>query len=168
MDPNVTIRKATNNDAEQLIQHTKIVLQESSQFLGTSPEEYNPTIEEELAWISSRELILVAEVNGSIIGVLDFRLSKSKKFKHKGMFGMSIQESHTNKGIGGALINELLQWAKEAGSIEKISLEVFSNNERAIHLYTKLGFTIEGRLAKNAKLGPDHYVDDIIMSMFIS
>lgn len=170
MTRSLSIRKALEADAEQIILHTQKVLEESSYFLGTSLEEFHPTVEEEKAWIQSHNqhgLLLVAEDNGSIVGILNFRLSTSKKFSHKGYFGMSIQEAYTNKGIGSSLIKSLIDWAKEDNRVEKISLEVFSNNERAIHLYSKLGFIEEGRLVKNAKLGPNEYVDDIIMSMFV-
>jgi RimJ/RimL family protein N-acetyltransferase len=170
MEHNLIIRKAQESDAEQLILHTQKVLEESSHFLGTSIEEFHPTIEEQKTWILSHNqhgLLLVVEDNGSIVGILNFRLSTSKKFSHKGFFGMSIQDSYTNKGIGSALIKSLIEWAKEDTRVEKISLEVFSNNERAIHLYSKLGFKEEGRLVKNAKLGPNQYVDDIIMSMLV-
>jgi RimJ/RimL family protein N-acetyltransferase len=170
MKSNVIIRKALENDAEQLIIHTKKVLEESSHFLGSSLDEFHPTIEEEKDWILShneRGLLLVAEVDGNIIGLLSFRMSTSKKFSHKGLFGMSIQEAYTNQGIGRRLITTLLEWAREDGRVEKITLEVFSNNGRAIHLYSKLGFKEEGRMVRNAKIGPNEYVDDIIMSIFL-
>jgi RimJ/RimL family protein N-acetyltransferase len=170
MEQNFIIRSAVGSDAEQIILHIKKVLEESNQFLGTSPGEFKPTVEEEKDWIHShkqRGLLLVAEVDGKIIGILNFRLSSSIKFAHQGMFGMSIQESYANLGIGRSLITTLLEWAKEDRRVEKISLEVFSNNDRAIHLYTKMGFTVEGRRVKNAKLGPNEYVDDILMSIFV-
>jgi RimJ/RimL family protein N-acetyltransferase len=171
MTNSLIIRKAHEADAEQIILHTIKVLEESSHFLGSSLEEFHPTIEEEKAWINIHNqsgLLLVAEDHGTIIGILNFRLSSSKKFSHKGSFGMSIQEAYTNKGIGASLIKSLIEWAKDDNRVEKISLEVFSNNERAIHLYSKLGFKEEGRLVRNAKLGPNEYVDDIIMSMFVN
>ncbi|MFD2443849.1 GNAT family N-acetyltransferase [Bacillus sp. CGMCC 1.16607] len=170
MDQNIIIRKAIESDAEQLIQHMRIVLKENSHFLGTSLEDYHPTLEEEMTWINTHNqngLVLVAEVNITIIGFLYFRLSTSKKFSHKGIFGMTIQELYTNKGIGSALIKQMLEWAEKNKRVEKITLEVFSNNERAIHLYKKHGFIEEGRLVKNAKLGPNEYVDDILMSRFV-
>jgi RimJ/RimL family protein N-acetyltransferase len=170
MTNSLIIRKAQESDAEQIILHKRKVLDESSHFLGSSLEEFEPTIQEEQALIhlhNQNGLLLVAEDNQSIIGLLNFRLSTSKKFSHKGFFGMSIQEAYTNKGIGTTLITSLIDWAKAESRVEKLSLEVFSNNERAIHLYSKLGFIEEGRLVKNAKLGPNEYVDDIIMSMFV-
>lgn len=170
MDQNVIIRKAIESDAEQIINHTKMVLEENSNFFATSLEEFQTTVDEEKDWIKFQDeqgLLLVAEVNKTIIGILSFRLSPRKKFCHQGLFGMSIQESFTNRGIGSSLITRLLEWAKEDNRVEKISLEVFFNNERAIHLYTKLGFTEEGRRVKQAKIGPNEYVDDIWMSKFI-
>lgn len=170
MSNNFTIRRAIEDDADQIIMHTKIVLTENPHVMGTTFEEFNTTTEEEKDWINSHNkqgLLLVAEVDGNIIGILSFRISPRKKFSHQGLFGMSIQEKFTNKGIGRSLIKELLEWAKDDNRVEKISLEVFSNNERAIHLYKKFGFTEEGRRKKQAKLGSNEYVDDILMCKFI-
>lgn len=164
------IRRATENDAEQIILHTKKVLEENSNVMGTTIGEFDLTIDEEKAWITfhfTQGLLLVAEVNETIIGMLSFRLSPRKRFNHQGMFGMSIQEQFTNKGIGSSLIKTMLKWALDDARVEKISLEVFSNNERAIHLYKKLGFTEEGRRKRQVKLGSNEYLDDILMSKFV-
>ncbi|MBP3950222.1 GNAT family N-acetyltransferase [Bacillus suaedae] len=165
-----TIRNATEQDAENIIIHMKKVLTENPDYLGTTLDEFTPTVEEEREWIrkhSEQGLMLVAESNHVIIGMLQFRLSQSKRFCHKGSLGITVQEAYTNHGVGSALLKTLIVWAKKEERIEKITLEVFSNNERAIGLYSKLGFVEEGRMKKNAKLGPDHYVDDIIMSLFL-
>ncbi|MHC0035396.1 GNAT family N-acetyltransferase [Pseudoneobacillus sp. C159] len=170
MNNQYIIRKAVEEDAEQLIQHFKKVLTENPNFFATTLEEYDLTVTEEVEFIRTMEsqgLLIVAEVDGKIIGMLNFRLSPRKRFAHQGMFGMSLQEAYTNMGIGSALINRLLDWAKDDPRVEKVSLEVFSNNERAIHVYSKLGFVEEGRRVKAAKLGPNEYVDDIVMSKFV-
>ncbi len=80
---------------------------------------------------------------------------------------MSIQEAYTNQGIGGSLIETLLEWDEKDNRVEKVSLEVFSNNRRAIHVYNKYGFTEEGIRKKQVKLGPGEYLDVIVMSRFI-
>ncbi|MGG1575136.1 N-acetyltransferase family protein [Fictibacillus sp. NRS-1165] len=170
MSNRCTIRKATEADAEQILIHTKKVIKSYPDFLATSPEEFKTTLEEEKEWIASHEqhgLLLVAEVQEKVIGLLNFQLSTRKKFSHQGMFGMSIQEPYTEQGIGSSLLQHLLEWAKKDERVEKISLEVFSNNKRALHLYEKFGFKEEGRRKKNAKLRPGHYVDDIYMSQFV-
>ena len=164
------IREAVTDDAEQLILHTKQVLREHSDVLAATVDEFNMTKEEEVEWIQTQKLeglILVAEVEGKIVGMLNFRLSPRKQFSHTGMFGMSIQEKYTNKGIGSALLKRLLEWAETDERVEKISLEVFSNNLRAIQLYKKFGFKEEGRMHKKVKFGPNEYVDQIVMGKWI-
>lgn len=170
MNAKVTIRKAVEEDAEQIIQHTKKVLKENPDVFATTLEEYNISVKEEkelIKLVNERGLLIVAEVKGSIIGMLHFQLSPRKRFCHQGSFGMSIQEAFTNQGIGGSLIETLLAWAEKDNRVEKVSLEVFSNNRRAIHVYKKVGFTEEGIRKKQVKLGPGEYLDVIVMSRFV-
>ncbi|MDA1761002.1 GNAT family N-acetyltransferase [Bacillus cereus] len=48
-------------------------------------------------------------------------------------------------GIGSKLLSHFIEWAKEQEGLEKICMDVFSNNERTINLYKRLGFKEEGR-----------------------
>ena len=43
-------------------------------------------------------------------------------------------------GVGTALLTALIDKAKEQGVYELLLLNVFSNNERARHLYRRMGF----------------------------
>jgi RimJ/RimL family protein N-acetyltransferase len=167
---NVIIRKAVQSDAEQIIQHTKKILGENQPVFGTALEEFNVSIEDEEKWIASHEergLLLIAEVDGIIMGVIHFQLSSSKKFSHNGYFGMSVQEKYTGNGIGSLLLNQLLQWAVSDKRVEKIYLEVFANNKRAISLYKKFGFIEEGRKKNHVKHRLNEYEDEILMSKFV-
>jgi len=67
-----------------------------------------------------------------------------------------------NKGIGRLLINELIIWAANNFLIEKVSLSVFSSNERAIELYRKMGFRKEGLCKGDMKIN-GKYVDSLLM-----
>jgi RimJ/RimL family protein N-acetyltransferase len=170
MESKIIIRKGVAGDARQIIQHTKTVLQENPFVMGTAIEEFSVSVEEEREWINSHDekgLLLVAEAEGQIIGLLNFKRSSHKKFSQNGTFSMSIQEKYTNNGIGSLLLNGLLKWAKKDHKVEKIYLEVFANNDRAIHLYQKLGFLEEGRKKNHVKQGTAEYVDEIIMSQFV-
>ncbi|MBM7578739.1 GNAT family N-acetyltransferase [Jeotgalibacillus terrae] len=170
MDHKIIIRRVTTADAEQLRDHARKVLIENADRMGTSLNEFNVTIEEEIEWIRSHEkqgVIFAAEIDGMIIGMIKFRLSSLEKFSHQGLFGMSIQEAYTNQGIGRRLLEQLFDWAKQDDRVEKISLEVFADNDRAIHLYKKMGFVEEGRKVRHVKLGPDRYVDELLMGKFL-
>ncbi|MEH7383535.1 GNAT family N-acetyltransferase [Bacillus sp. JJ1533] len=137
----------------------------------TAPEEFKTTVEEEEKWIEDHtkpgNLIVVAETEGKIIGNLNFQSSKRKRLSHLGYFGISIQEAYCNHGIGSKLMEYLLQWAQKEPGLEKVCLEVFSHNKRAIHLYKKFGFQEEGRKVKFVKFSDSHYEDEIIMCKFV-
>jgi RimJ/RimL family protein N-acetyltransferase len=164
------IRPAVVEDAKQLIEHTRTVLSEST-FMLTAPEEFNLSVETEEKWIRDHlkdgNRLLVAEVEGHIVGSINFHRSKRSRLSHLGYFGISIQEAYCNVGIGRKLIEELLFWAEQRNDLEKVCLEVFSHNERAIHLYKKLGFIEEGRKIKFVKFNDDFYADEILMYRFV-
>ncbi len=164
------IRPAIIGDASHIIEHTRIVIKEST-FMLTAPEEFNPTLEKQEQWIrdhlSDGNYLLIAEKDEKIIAVLDFHRSKRSRLSHLGYFSISIQEAYCNMGIGRKLIEELLSWAKQRNDLEKVCLEVFSHNERAIHLYKKLGFIEEGRKVKFVKFTEDFYADEILMYQFV-
>ena len=68
------------------------------------------------------------------------------------------------KGIGQAVSRAMLRYGIEELNLHRIHLEVLATNERAIHLYTKLGFCSEG-LLRHAQFRNGRYVDVMIMSI---
>lgn len=165
-----TIREINVEDAEKLLRHTQLVFTQSS-FLLTTPEEFNLTVEKQRLWISDQlkagNFLLVAECNGKIIGFLNASQSQRKRVSHNCMFGISIQKDYWNKGIGRKMIERMIGWAINHPTIEKVGLEVFAHNERAIHLYQSLGFVEEGRKKKHIKFEDGSYVDELMMSKFV-
>lgn len=83
--------------------------------------------------------------------------------KHVGVLGISIGEAYRGEGVGSWFITLLMQEAKlRLIGISILTLEVFANNQRAIHLYTKMGFREYGRLPQGATYR-DEKVDTILM-----
>lgn len=54
------------------------------------------------------------------------------------------EKKHWGKGYGTEALSILLQYAFLELNLHRISLRVFSINEKAIHIYSKLGFVNEG------------------------
>ncbi|MFT4414896.1 N-acetyltransferase family protein [Fredinandcohnia humi] len=163
-------RTAKIEDAKQMIEHLQIVYGEST-FMLTAPEEFSATIEQEEKWIGDHlkdgNFIMVVEIEGKIIGCISFQKSKRKRLSHLGYFGISIQEAYCNQGVGRRLLSNLLDWAEKEPGLEKVCLEVFSHNYRAIHLYKKLGFQEEGRKINFVKFSDNHYEDEILMYKYV-
>ncbi len=79
---------------------------------------------------------------------------------------MAVTPSHRGNGVGRALMQYAMECADAAGQIRKIELLTRANNERAIRLYTSLGFVEEGRLRARLRLDDGSYVDDVCMARF--
>jgi putative acetyltransferase len=63
--------------------------------------------------------------------------------------GMAILPQARGRGGGRALIEAIMDYAREHGA-HKLDLEVWTDNTRAINLYAAMGFEVEG-------LRRDHY-----------
>lgn len=167
MTEQIKIRAATEEDAENMLAIQSEVLVEED-FLITTLEEFQQTIGEQKKWIQAklaneRELILIAQYQEKIVGWLVFQSPNRKRLAHTGSFGMMILKEYRGLGIGKRLLEKLLKWAELNPYIEKISLGVFSTNERAIALYKKMGFVEEGRKINEIKLNDKQYIDDVLM-----
>lgn len=164
-----TIRKPTTDHAEDIITYSKLLFASTNQVL-TLPEEYTITVDNEKKWIDDlnnnpNALLLISEMNNSIVGFLFFIPNSKKKISHTGEFGVNVHPSYQGQRIGQFLIETLVKWARQHAQIEKVFLQVFATNYNAIKLYKKLGFIEEGRHIKAIKQSDGKYVD--IIQMYI-
>ncbi len=163
----VTVRQATPDDAEKLLKTAMANILEQ-EFILTAPEEFKFTVEQEREWIKSMtanpaNLLLIAEADGETAGILNVTGNPRKKLSHTAEFGMGVLKDYRNMGIGAMLIREMIAWAEKNERLEKLTLQVFANNEKAIHLYKKFGFREEGRLPKAIKNLNGEYIDNVMM-----
>ncbi|HEU4326718.1 MAG TPA: GNAT family protein [Roseiflexaceae bacterium] len=77
---------------------------------------------------------------------------------------IGIRQPHTGRGYGSEAMRLMLGHAFEQLGLHRVSLEVFSFNPRALHVYEKLGFRREGVL-RDTLLLDGVYHDAIVMSM---
>jgi len=109
---------------------------------------------------------VVAELNGLIVGECDLSIGSNIETKPRiTELGMNIRNEFREIGIGNAMMDFLIEQAKEKG-YEKIVLSVLATNSRAINLYKKHGFAVEGVRKKQFKF-KDDYVDEVLMAKFL-
>ncbi|MGM7700646.1 GNAT family N-acetyltransferase [Pseudalkalibacillus sp. Hm43] len=161
------IRSAVLEDAEAVLDIHIDVITEGDYFIAVS-DEFTRTHEEQREWVQARienerDTLLVAEIDGHVVGWIVFIAQERKRMAHTGSFGLMIRKEFRDRGLGRLLVSALLNWAEENSLIEKVSLGVFSTNHRAISLYKSLGFLEEGRKVNEFKFNENEYADDILM-----
>jgi ribosomal protein S18 acetylase RimI-like enzyme len=111
------------------------------------------------------ENVLVAEVDGRVGGYGKIEhpteLPASTHVWH--LTGLAVDPRHEGRGAGRALMEALIELARERGG-RRMTLRVFAPNERARRLYEHLGFEVEGVLRGEFMVGEDEYVDDVFMA----
>jgi RimJ/RimL family protein N-acetyltransferase len=167
----VVIRTTQEIDAEAYLNLAKSIVSEEIYSL-TQADELTLTVEQEKSWINSNienssHLVMLAEVDGQIVGQLDFSNGHRKRIAHTGEFGMGVHKDFRSMGIGSFLLKTLIEWAKDHPILEKINLSVHQTNERAIATYKKHGFQIEGLRTKDLKYPAGVYVDTVLMGLHL-
>ncbi|WP_227413644.1 GNAT family N-acetyltransferase [Cytobacillus luteolus] len=107
-------------------------------------------------------VFLVAVVNGRIVGFSRCEGSTLKRSCHKVEFGVCVLKEFWGHGIGENILKESIIWADNNG-LKKITLNVLETNEKAIKLYKKYGFEVEGVLRSDKLLSDGNYYNTIIM-----
>ncbi|WP_210607958.1 GNAT family N-acetyltransferase [Priestia flexa] len=111
--------------------------------------------------ISQDAHLMVATVEDKLVGIAGLHIKPGKQ-RHIAVLGISIHEKYHGKGIGGALIDSLLDIADNYLGLIRIEIEVNVSNEKAMKLYKKKGFQVEGQL-KKAHFYAGEYHDVFIM-----
>lgn len=160
------VRPATPADADALAQLGRAVGSEEEGWLITE-RDWRSASDERRYLKSLRRYphaaVFVAETAEGIIGRLSIARDAHPASYHVADLGLMVAEGRRRQGVGTALIQEALSWAREAG-VRKVELHVFPHNEPAIALYEKLGFRREGYRHRHYRRGRD-YVDAILMAL---
>jgi putative acetyltransferase len=108
---------------------------------------------------------LLAMDGDRVVGSLSIRRDDHPAVRHVATLGMFVAAGYRGRGIGSALMEAALSWARRFG-VERIELTVYPHNDAAIALYRKFGFVEEGRLVRHAKKSYG-YEDEVLMALWI-
>jgi len=160
------IRRAEPRDAAAIIDHVNEVGAEQVYIMT---ERFDMTVAEEddyLRTLDARKtLYLVALVDGHLVASADIHRGTLAKTAHTASLGIAVRKPVRGMGLGKAILEDLIRWAKSEG-VRKVTLGVFATNESAIALYRELGFAEEGRLREAVMLS-GHPVDEVLMALWL-
>jgi len=162
----VVIRPATPRDAASFLELYRAVAAEGrfirTERVTSTVRHYRRRLRD--SW-SDREANIVAVASARVIGSLGISRDDHPVTRHVATLGMFVADGWRGHGIGAALMNEALRWARSVG-IEKLELTVYPGNAAARALYERFGFVEEGTLVRHSKKA-EGYEDEVLMGLWI-
>ena len=165
----VTLRELFPKDAEELLRLQHQLDQETS-FMLLEPDERQTGLQQTKVMLESftnadRSIFIGAEADGQLVGFLSVRGGSVKRNQHCGYIVIGILKQYQGMGIGTSLFQKLDTWAVDRG-IVRLELTVMTHNQRALALYTKSGFELEGTKRKSLYID-EEWVDEYCMGKIV-
>ena len=161
----VVLRTPKWEDLDELLELINSLVDEGAEISRNN----KATREEEINWLASliarvekgETSFLVADVGGKVVASSDVN-PRTGYESHVGGLGIVIKQGYRDVGIGTEIMRTQIDLAKKMG-LKVLTLTVFASNERAIHVYRKVGFVQTGKIPrKHFKDGI--YIDEVIMT----
>lgn len=106
---------------------------------------------------------LYAQTNNQLVGMMVLSASDRPKILHVAhLYSVYVRKTMRGKGVASRLLEAILAEVALRPKIEKLSLTVNAQNEAAIALYEKFGFTKVGLARKAMRIGAQYY-DECLM-----
>jgi L-phenylalanine/L-methionine N-acetyltransferase len=111
-----------------------------------------------------KKVLFIFETEGQNVGM--FKLVpltyRSRHIAYLG--GVGIHSDFSGKGYGKIMLQAILDFGAELG-LKRIELSVAAINDKAMHVYEKVGFQKEGILRNYTYLESENrYLDEVLMS----
>lgn len=155
------IREATPEDARPILDYIEAVSGESD-FLTFGPGEFELTEVQEADYLcncrdADNQLYLVGLIADQIVSTLSFAAGRRPRVRHSGEFGLSVRKHYWGLGVGSFMLDALIDWARATQIVKKINLHTRTDNPRAIALYKRKGFVIEGIVNRGIFLHGEYF-----------
>ena len=163
---NVLLRTPRWRDLDDLLELINSLVDEKAEIYITQ----KPTREAEAEWLlkvlsrleKDEQFFLVAEVGKKVVASSDFQVKGGDEEHRVGAIGIIVRDGYRNLGIGTEMLKTLLEQAAFFG-LRTVTVNAFATNERAIHVYEKVGFVHSGIIPKK-HLRQGRFIDEVIMS----
>jgi RimJ/RimL family protein N-acetyltransferase len=111
-------------------------------------------------------MIFVVEHENQLVGFLGALGGNYRRNHHCVHIVIGIRQNFAGQGIGKQLFETLEKWAVDH-ELHRLELTVMSHNERAIRLYQKMGFKVEG-IKQDSLFVNGQYVDEYYMARILN
>jgi ribosomal protein S18 acetylase RimI-like enzyme len=108
---------------------------------------------------------LIAAEDGAMLGWLSAEVLPFRRARHTGYLVLGVDADAAGRGIGGGLLAEAAEEAERRG-LRRLELTVMTDNLRALGLYLRSGFEVEG-LRRQALVRNGAFVDEYYMGKLL-
>jgi RimJ/RimL family protein N-acetyltransferase len=157
------VRPTTHDDVEALLDLMEAVAAEGRWIATEAPFDRAARGDRFHAGVDSPAVgSFVADLGGEIVGSFGIELAPYGVAE----FGMMVAVEHRGRGIGSALLQTGIEWAREAGA-HKVALQRWPHNPAAQALYERFGFVEEGRLRRHYRRNDGSLWDAVVMGLVL-
>ena len=158
----ITIRPLRLSDASDIYEIMQMpdVLWGASLLPSTTLDRWVEIIK---GWVGDERMhVFVAEAQGKVAGIINLHVGSGRE-RHVGDIDMAVHDKFQGQGIGKMLLITVIDLADNWLNLVRLELDVYTDNERAIHVYKQFDFDIEGRKRLDAFRGGS-YIDSYMMA----
>ena len=100
---------------------------------------------ERIPTVDSDNLMIGAELDGALVGMMGFVRETRPKTKHMGViWGVFVDPKARGRGISKQMMTAIMTHAQQCDGLRQVVLSVVTDNQAAVKLYQRFGFTIWG------------------------
>lgn len=160
------IRNATPEDAEATAAAEAETQRAPGLLVGHPGEIPVEVYRKKIAKLATEGRYVVAEENSALVGHAMLDPMPMRGNAHVFQLTIVVYPGHVERGIGTALLRDLLDWAQHDPRVGKVELNVRAGNVRAQKLYRKFGFVEEARFRRRVHRIDGVFEDDLGMAWF--
>jgi RimJ/RimL family protein N-acetyltransferase len=169
-DQRIALREATPADARTLLALKRQLDQETS-FMLLEPDERSADVAEmrsELERIdaAANSVVIVATSGETLVGYAELSGGVFRRNARTAELVIGRAATASSQGVGAQLLGQAEAWARRYG-LHRIELTVMAHNARAIRVYERHGFQVEGR-RQQCLLVDGRYVDELYMAKLLA
>jgi ribosomal protein S18 acetylase RimI-like enzyme len=164
----VTIRPTTLADAPAILALHIAAASRGGGLAREADEMSLPPIEAALAKALATGVALSAWSGGAIAGEIHASRLGPRQFDNSlTELTVAVHPDFQGQGVGAALFEALFAEARKLVGLTRVELMCREGNHRAVRLYQRLGFAIEGRFVRRVVLADGTVEDDLAMAKFL-
>ncbi|MGM0443798.1 MAG: N-acetyltransferase family protein [Fibrobacterota bacterium] len=163
----IIYKKATSEDGQSLNRYFQKLYREN---IPHVLHKSGPILSREAEFIRNHSgragALFIAQDGNTIAGISSLRRYTHHQLDHCAFVTLSVLKEYRRQGIGRALMEEVISWARQE-QLHRIELSVITDNRSAVRVYERVGFQAEGIKRDKVRIGSTYH-DIMLMALLLT